>query len=195
MKDDPLSLFFEWYELAKSKLPETYNILTLSTSNINGKSSSRIVLLKEVDERGFVFYTNKNSRKAQEITQNPNAAMCFYWHELKKQVRVEGSVEQVADEEADEYFASRPRKHQIAAWASKQSQSCSEFELERRVAQYTTKFAIGKIPRPTFWGGYRLKPKCIEFWQVRKFRLHTRIRYSLSNNSWEQDWVKEKLFP
>ncbi len=195
IKESPLILFREWYELARKESQDTCNILTLSTATTDAKVSSRIVLLKDFDENGFVFYTNLKSRKGQELAQNPNACMCFYWHEIQKQVRLEGLVERVSDEEADEYFASRPRKAQIGAWASKQSANCGELDLEKRVAKFTAKFLIGKVPRPLFWGGFRLKPQSVEFWQAKNFRLHTRFRSVLQGGNWTLGWVKEKLFP
>ena len=151
-----------------------------------------MVLLKGADERGFVFYTNLSSRKARELGSNPLAALCFYWKSTTRQVRVEGRVTPVSDEEADAYFASRGREAQIGAWASRQSQPMrTRFDLEKAVAKKAARFAIGKVPRPEFWSGYRLDPSLIEFWREKPFRLHERIEYQRR----DADWALRHLFP
>jgi pyridoxamine 5'-phosphate oxidase len=151
-----------------------------------------MVLLKGFDERGFVFYTNFESAKGREILSSMKAAMCFHWKSLRRQVRVRGPVEQVSDAEADEYYASRPRGSRIGAWASKQSRPLeSRFALEKAVAEYTAKHAIGDIPRPPHWSGFRIMPQSIEFWHDRPFRLHDRVVFSRSADSWE----KTRLYP
>ena len=167
--------------------------MSLATVSKEGKPSSRIVLLKEFSERGFVFYTNYTSRKAQNLADNPHAALTFVWHELKKQVRVEGRVEKVSEEESDEYFASRARKSQIGAWASRQSAEIkNKLDFEKRIAKYTLKFAVGKVPRPPFWGGYLLVPDLIEFWEARDFRLHDRRVFERSS---DDNWKMKKVYP
>jgi pyridoxamine 5'-phosphate oxidase len=150
------------------------------------------VLLKSVDDRGFVFYTNLGSRKAQQIQSNGHVALCFHWKSLRRQVRVEGTVQAVSDEEADDYFQSRPKMSQIGAWASKQSTPLKgRFELEARIAEYTARFNIGKVPRPEFWSGYRVTPQTIEFWQDQTFRLHDRLVYTRE----DEQWKTNRLYP
>ncbi len=190
---NPIELFKEWLEEAKGTDLKEPTSVALATADANGRPSVRMVLLKGVDERGFTFYTNLTSPKAQQLDANPRAALCFHYMPLKKQVRVEGVVERVSDEEADAYFASRARISQLGAWASKQSQPLPErFALEKRVAKYTARFNIGKVPRPSFWSGYRVKPDWIEFWHEKPFRLHDRIVYRRTESgAWESQW----LFP
>src|SRR5215218_7010303 len=149
--------------------------MVLSTVDVDGQPSGRFVLLKAVDERGFVFYTNLHSRKARALAANPRASLCFYWAALGKQVRIEGVVEPVSEAEADAYFATRPRDSQIGAWASQQSRPLeSRFALEKAVARYAAKHAVGEVPRPPYWTGYRIAPVAMEFWADRPFRLHDR---------------------
>ena len=186
--DKPIKIFKEWFREAKATEPVNPNAMTLATADDEGRPSARMVLLKDVDVDGFVFYTNLGSRKALELTANPHAALCFYWKTLAKQVRVEGVIELVADAEADAYFASRPKLSQLGAWASKQSQPLEgRMALEKRVAKYTAKFNVGTIPRPTFWSGFRLRPVQIELWKEEAFRLHDRTRYKRDGNGWTVD--------
>ncbi len=153
----------------------------------------RMVLLKGFDEAGFVFYTNFDSAKGREILSSMKAAMCFHWKSLRRQVRVRGPVEVVSDAEADDYFATRPRGSRIGAWASKQSRPLeSRFALEKAVAEYTAKYAIGEIPRPKHWSGFRIVPQTIEFWHDRPFRLHDRVVFSRTS---EGGWEKTRLYP
>lgn len=183
---NPISLFHEWMSEAEKSEPNDPNAMSLATATKEGVPSVRMVLLKGADEQGFVFYTNLASRKAGELQENQHVALCLHWKSLRKQVRIEGVVEPVSDEEADEYFQSRARVSRIGAWASKQSQPLEgRWELEKRVAEYTAKFGVGEIPRPDFWSGFRVKPKVIEFWADQKFRLHDRIVYKMEDDGWE----------
>ncbi len=190
--EDPISLFKDWLADAERSEPNDPNAMTLATATPDGAASARMVLLKGVDEGGFTFYTNLESRKAEQLLANPRAALCFHWKSLKRQVLVEGTVERVDDAEADAYFATRPRGAQIGAWASEQSRPMEgRFELEARVAKYTAKFHVGTVPRPDFWSGFRLVPEHIEFWRERPFRLHDRVVYHRRDG----DWTRERLYP
>jgi len=192
--EKPFDLFSEWLEDAKTSEPNDPNALSLATVDETGLPNVRMVLLKDVDERGFVFYTNFESAKGQELLSSGKAAMCFHWKTLRRQVRVRGAVQQVSDEEADTYYQSRPRGSRIGAWASKQSRPLeSRFALEKEVARYTAKFGIGDIPRPDHWSGMRLVPTSIEFWHDRPFRLHDRILFTRSTP--DAPWTKERLYP
>lgn len=190
---DPIAQFREWFEQAKNSEPEYPDAMSLATASPGGVPHVRIVLMKSFDERGFTFYTNLGSRKSRELLANPRAAVCFHWKSLKKQIRIEGTVEPVTSEEADEYFATRPRVSQLGAWASKQSTPLeSRFVLEKRVAEFTAKFHVGKIPRPEFWSGYRLRPQSIEFWEEKPFRLHERV---LVTRGVDGVWLEQRLYP
>jgi len=191
-QSDPYTLFNEWFSLAEENEPSLATAVALASSTRDGLPSLRMVLLKGVDERGFVFYTNFESRKGSELTENPHAALCFHWKSLDKQVRVQGSVEPVSNAEADAYFASRDRSSQIGAWASKQSRPLNgRFELEAEVAKFAAKFHIGKVTRPAFWSGFRIKPVRIEFWSEGAFRLHERVEYERDDDG----WTTRNLFP
>ena len=190
---DPVSLFKEWLVAAKDKETINPTAMSLATADADGVPSVRMVLLKDVDERGFVFYTNSESQKGLEISVNPNASLCFYWKSMLKEVRVDGSVSKVIDGEADAYFKSRSRGSQIGAWASKQSRPLeTRFELEKRIAKYTAKFNVGEVPRPKFWEGYRVVPKRMEFWSEQAFRLHDRIVYTKNRAG---EWESQRLYP
>jgi pyridoxamine 5'-phosphate oxidase len=182
---DPIDKFRELLERAHAVETADATAVALATADAEGRPAARMVLLKKVDERGFVFYTNYGSRKAQDLARNPLAALCFYWPALQTQVRVEGSVERVGDEESEEYFASRPRGHQLAAWASRQSAVLAERrELQQRYEEMDARFGEGVIPRPPFWGGFRLSPQTIEFWHGFENRLHDRLLYRREGAAW-----------
>ena len=182
----PIELFRTLFEEASRSCPEP-DAMVLSTVDPDGRPSGRYVLLKAVDQRGFVFYTNLESRKARALVANPHASLCFYWAPIEKQVRIEGNVERVSDEDADAYFATRPRDFQIGAWASHQSaQLESRSVLDQRVADARTRFASGPVPRPPFWSGFRVVPAAIEFWTRDPSRLHERERYAHDVGHWQR---------
>jgi pyridoxamine 5'-phosphate oxidase len=188
---EPLAPFRRWLDEAWKGEPNAH-AMTLATTTSDGRPSARAVLLKGLDERGYVFYTNLESRKSKELLANPHAALCFLWKSLDRQVRVEGFVELAADEEADAYFASRPRDSQIGAWASDQSRPlASRAELEQRVDEFSRRFGEGEVPRPPYWSGFRVVPQRIEFWQERLSRLHDRILFIREGDVWR----RERLFP
>ena len=189
---DPIAHFNAWFVEAEKAEPNDPNAMTLATVGPDGMPSARMVLLKGVDERGFVFYTNFESRKGRQLLDHPKAALCFHWKTLRRQVRVRGPVESVSDAEADAYYASRPRGSRIGAWASKQSRPLeSRFALEKAVAEHTLRFGIGDIPRPPHWSGFRLVPDRIELWRDMPFRLHERRVFHRTASGWET----EMLYP
>ncbi len=192
--EDPITRFEAWMAEAAKTEPNDPNAVCLATATPDGRPSARMVLLKGVDARGFVFYTNLESRKGRELAANPQAALCFHWKSQTRSVRVEGPVEPVADEEADAYYASRPRGSRIGAWASKQSRPLEgRWALEKAVAEYTLKFGLGEIPRPPFWSGFRLVPRAIEFWRDMPFRLHERVVFRRDDPA--APWRTELLYP
>jgi pyridoxamine 5'-phosphate oxidase len=189
---EPIGLFSEWLKEAEAAEPNDANAMALATIDADGMPNVRMVLLKGADERGFVFFTNYESAKGREILANPKAALCFHWKSLRRQVRVRGNVMPVDPAEADVYFASRARGSRIGAWASKQSRPLeSRFALEKAVAAFGTRYALGDIPRPDYWSGFRLDPVEIEFWSNGAFRLHDRIRFTRAGGGWE----KVRLYP
>ncbi|MEX2455278.1 MAG: pyridoxamine 5'-phosphate oxidase [Rhodospirillaceae bacterium] len=192
-RNDPIALFLQWLEEARATEPNDPNAMTLATVDPAGRPSARMVLLKDADERGFVFYTNTESRKGVELGTNPAAALVFHWKTLRRQVRVGGTATRVGDAEADAYFASRPRGSQIGAWASDQSRPLEgRFALEKRVAVFAAKFGVGAVPRPGHWTGYRVAPLEIEFWQDKPFRLHERLMFTRDGSG---HWRAGRLFP
>lgn len=189
---NPIKQFQLWFEQARSVDILEPNAMTLATASKDGIPSARIVLLKGVDDRGFTFYTNYESRKGQELAANPQAVLVFWWEPLERQVRIEGTVEKVTKQETEEYFHSRPRGSQLGAWASPQSQVISSRDvLETRLEDITHTYQEQEIPRPAHWGGYRVIPHAIEFWQGRPNRLHDRLRYRLN----QDHWAIERLAP
>ena len=193
-RNDPFELFGEWLEEAKKSEPNDPNAMALSTVDEEGLPNVRMVLMKDFDARGFVFYTNFESQKGNEILATMKAASVFHWKSLRRQVRVRGPVERVTDAEADAYFESRPRDSRIGAWASQQSRALTvPFELETAVAMQTAKFGLGTVPRPPHWSGFRIMPVSIEFWHDRPFRLHDRVVFRREKPAGA--WNKAKLYP
>ena len=185
VQPNPIDQFHIWFDQAQhAELPEP-NAMTVASVDANGKPSARVVLIKEVTQDGFVFFTNYESRKGQALTANPHAALLFFWPELERQIRIEGSVTKLSAEESDAYFHSRPLDSRIGAWASPQSQVItSRTQLVTKAAEYALKFALNP-PRPPHWGGFRVKHEVLEFWQGRPSRLHDRIQYVLANGQWK----------
>lgn len=197
VETEPFKQFAKWFSEALEVSTDEPNAMTLATVSAEGKPSARVVLLKGFDNQGFVFYTNYSSKKGQDLLQNPNAALCFWWYALERQVRIEGIIEKVTKEESEAYFQSRPRGSQIGAMASPQSQVVIDrIALEQKYAELAQQYGDTEggqpIPKPEFWGGYRLRPQMIEFWQGRRSRLHDRIRYVLTEN---KAWRIERVAP
>jgi len=204
--EDPLGLFAAWFKEAEGAEPNDHNAVALATVGEDGMPSLRMVLLKGYDAEGFVFYTNLESRKGVQLQSHPKAALLFHWKSLRRQIRIEGPVSAVSEAEADAYFASRPRQSQIGAWASDQSRLLEgRFELEKRVARFAAKYAIGQVPRPRHWSGFRILAQRIEFWQDGAFRLHDRLVYhreeggeaeaEAGGEAGRVAWRTERLFP
>jgi pyridoxamine 5'-phosphate oxidase len=192
--DEPWRLFSAWFADARQAEPSDPDAMALATVDADGLPNVRMVLLKGFDERGFVFYSNEDSRKGRELTANPKASLAFHWKSLRRQVRVRGTVAKVSADEADAYFASRPRSSQIGAWASRQSSPLeSRYAFEKAIALKAAQFAVGPVPRPPFWIGYRLAPTVMEFWHERPFRLHDRIEFRRADAG--VAWTKTRLYP
>jgi pyridoxamine 5'-phosphate oxidase len=192
--EEPFALFTAWFQEATASEPRDPNAMALATVAPDGVPNVRMVLLKGVDARGFVFYTNIDSAKGRELGARPKAALLFHWKSLNRQIRIRGPVETVTEAEADAYFASRPKQAQIGAWASQQSRPLeSRLAFEKAVALYAAKHALGAVPRPPHWSGYRVLPLAIEFWQDRPFRLHDRIEFR--RDSLGGAWSKTRLYP
>ncbi|ACM25716.1 pyridoxamine 5'-phosphate oxidase [Agrobacterium sp. SHOUNA12C] len=193
-QNEPFALFAAWLREAEATEPNDPNAVALATVDKDGLPNVRMVLLKGFDSQGFVFYTNFESQKGQEILSQKKAAMCFHWKSLRRQVRLRGLVEVVSDKEADEYYKTRARGSRIGAWASKQSRPLEgRFALEKAVAEYTARYALGDIPRPPHWSGFRIRPLSIEFWHDRPFRLHDRVEFRREVP--EGAWEKVRMYP
>jgi pyridoxamine 5'-phosphate oxidase len=191
---DPFPLFRQWFAQAAEKEVNDPDAITLATVDASGMPDARAMLCKQVDERGFVFYTNAESAKGDEIAANPKAAILYHWKSLRRQVRVRGPLAKISDAESDAYFASRPRLSRIGAWASQQSRPLeSRGKLLGAVAVLTAKFGVGDIPRPPYWGGFRLTPMQIEFWQDHQYRLHDRVRFTREGEG--DPWRQQRLYP
>jgi pyridoxamine 5'-phosphate oxidase len=192
--DDPIALFRRWFAQAAEKEINDPDAITLATVDASGMPDARAMLCKQVDERGFVFYTNAESAKGGEIAANPKAAILYHWKSLRRQVRARGPLAKISDAESDAYFASRPRLSRIGAWASQQSRPLeSRGKLLGAVAVLTAKFGVGDIPRPPYWGGFRLTPMQIEFWQDHQYRLHDRVRFTREGEG--DPWRQQRLYP
>lgn len=194
LNPNPYKQFNEWFQDVLQEKIEEPNAMTLATATKEGKPSARVVLLKEVDENGFIFYTNKESRKGQELKENPNAELLFYWFSQQRQVRISGAVELLSEEESQAYFQTRPLGSQLGAWVSKQSQALQNRELlEQAFHEAEEKYKGRLVPMPPYWGGYRVRPNRFEFWQGRSNRLHDRLVYSLDEKN--NKWVVQRLYP
>jgi len=195
--DDPIALFQTWLSEALAKEPNDANAMALSTVDAEGMPDVRMVLLKDVDARGFVFYTNYQSAKGTQLLAHPKAAILFHWKSLRRQVRVRGEITQVTAEEADAYHATRARPAQIGAWASEQSRELeSRMALEKRIAEVGLRFGLGKVPRPPHWSGFRLAPQTMEFWRDRPFRLHERLVFErVIQEGAGEGWTTRRLYP
>jgi pyridoxamine 5'-phosphate oxidase len=192
--DDPLSLFAAWMADAEAHEPNDPNAMALSTVDASGMPNVRMVLLKGVEDGKFIFYTNLESAKGEELDAAPKAALCFHWKSLRRQIRLRGNIEPVSDQAADAYFASRSKGSRIGAWASQQSRPLeSRFALEKAVAKFTAKYGLGKVPRPPHWSGFQLNPQEIEFWHDRPFRLHDRIVFCRTSEN--ESWSISRLYP
>jgi pyridoxamine 5'-phosphate oxidase len=192
--DEPIRHFEEWFAEAKAREPNDPEAMALATVDASGLPNVRMVLLKAVSPAGFVFYTNLESAKGQELAGSPQAALCFHWKSLRRQVRVRGPVMRVSEAEADAYFATRPKDSQIGAWASRQSRPLEgRFALEREIARYATQYALHAVPRPGHWSGFRVQALSIEFWRDRRFRLHDRLLYRRA--ALDAPWTTQRLFP
>ena len=190
--NQPFELFAQWLKEAEASEPNDPNAMAVASVDKDGLPNLRMVLLKDYSEAGFVFYTNFESAKGQELLASQKAALLFHWKSLRRQVRIRGSVEVVSNEEADAYFRSRPRGSRIGAWASKQSRALeSRFALEKAVAEYTAKYGLGTVPRPDHWSGFLVRPEQIEFWHDRPFRLHDRLLFTADGDGWQ----KTQLYP
>lgn len=192
--NDPFLLFQSWLEDAKASEINDANAMALATVDADGMPDVRMVLLNGFSPEGFVFYTNTESAKGRELDRQPKAALVFHWKSLRRQIRVRGPVNRVSDEQADAYFNSRPRESRIGAWASEQSRPLeSRFALEKRVAVFAAKYAVGSVPRPPHWTGYRVTPLSIEFWHDRPFRLHDRV--SFTREKPDEAFISQRLYP
>jgi pyridoxamine 5'-phosphate oxidase len=193
-REDPFALFDSWMEAAKKTEPNEANAMSVATVDASGRPNVRMVLLKSADKTGFVFYTNSESAKGEEISANPHAALCLHWKTQRRQIRVRGPVARVSDAEADAYFATRPKDSQIGAWASPQSRPMEgRWAFEKEIAKYAAKYALATVPRPAYWTGFRVTPLEIEFWRDRPFRLHDRLVYRRASP--DTAWRTERLFP
>ena len=191
---DPFALFRQWFEEARASEPNDPEAMALATVDADGLPNARMVLMKAFDENGLVFYTNEESAKGRELAATPKAAALFHWKSLRRQIRLRGIVAAVSEAESDAYFRSRPRDSRIGAWASQQSRPLeSRFAFEKAIAFYAAKFAIGDVPRPPYWRGYRLTPLALEFWRDRPFRLHDRIQFTRA--AIDAAWSRQRLYP
>ena len=193
-RTDPFALFAEWLAEAKKSEPNDPNAMALATADEHGAPDVRMVLLKDVSNDGFVFYSNAESRKGLQLAANPHAALCFHWKSIRRQVRVSGRVQPVSDDEADAYFATRAKDSQIGAWASEQSRPMEgRFALEKRIAMFAARYGLTRTPRPQHWKGWRIAPTRIEFWRDRPFRLHDRLEFTRGQPG--DPWITQRLYP